>query len=157
MRLLFNSHAPALDYGHLSIGKVQTHSPATNRPHINFSQPSSRDALCDKSIGNVFSKVKRNKSSSAADQGRIPDGGRLLSQRKLLLNRSNPNLWDCGERGGEWWEERRRSGSQPSLLPPRASPAAPLSPARRRGRSHRSTTWCCGTFIKQLNKAHHFD
>ncbi|XP_072936570.1 rho guanine nucleotide exchange factor 7-like isoform X1 [Epargyreus clarus] len=146
----------SVDCGHFSLGKVQNHALATNISHHNYTKlpvvrrgDSPEYAGCGRS-----SKVKRNKSSSAADAYayRSPETRRLLSERKFQLNRSNPNLWE-GSEGRRAAEARaRRSGSQPSLAPRRPAPApAPPAPAAR------SSTWCCGTFIKHLTKSHHFD
>ncbi|CAG9566919.1 unnamed protein product [Danaus chrysippus] len=139
----------SVDYGHYNFGKVQYHAPATNMPltHTKLSVTSDRST-----------KVKRNKSSADAYMYRTPDR-RLVTDRKYNLNRSNPNLWDCAERrrtnliGGN----ERRSGSQPSLVPLRATTSPhPIQPSQP-PRSARSSTWCCGTFVKQLTKSHHFD
>ncbi|CAH2104636.1 unnamed protein product [Euphydryas editha] len=107
----------SVDCGHLYLGKVQYHAPA-NVPH-----PSPGTA--------ERARVRRNKSSSAAD------ARRLLDRRPL--NRSDPDL--------------RPSGRSTRRAPPAAGPAppAPRAPAAR------SSTWCCGTFVKQLTKSHHFD
>ncbi|KAJ2953623.1 hypothetical protein O0L34_g1227 [Tuta absoluta] len=155
----------SVDYGHFPLGKVQYHAPATNIPNYNYTRlPVQRSDTPDYTGCSKASKVKRNKSSSAADVYRAPETRRLLSERKFQLNRSNPNLWDCGGAGGE--ERRgllasearsRRSGSHPSLAAPAPAPALlraplPLSPPPRR--SARSTTWCCGNFVKQITKSH---
>ncbi|CAH0603149.1 unnamed protein product [Chrysodeixis includens] len=152
----------SVDCGHLSLGKVQYHAPATNIPHYNYTKlptvqrsNTPEYASCSKST-----KVKRNKSSSAADAYLWggPDTRRLVSERKLDMNRSNPNL-------REWSDERRqrlacgrerRSGSHPSLAPPLRAVLSVPSPSTA-SRSARSSTWCCGTFVKQLTKSHHFD
>lgn len=152
-----------MDCGHLSLGKVQYHAPATNIPHYNYTKlpviqrsDTPERAGCSKST-----KVKRNKSSSAADAYlyRSPDTRRLLSERKFQMNRSNPNLWECNEDRKQklncGWE--RRSGSHPSLVPLRVPLGAPAPAAPAPARSARSSTWCCGTFVKQLQKSHHFD
>lgn len=146
-----------MDCGHLSLGKVQYHAPASNLPHYNYIKLAAvqRSETPDY-IGctsSKSSKVKRNKSSSAADAYlyRGPENRRLLSERKFQMNRSNPNLWECSEeRRPKWSGYERRSGSHPSLAPAliRAPQPAPVP------RSVRSTTWCCGTFVKQLTKSH---
>lgn len=159
--------APAVDCGHLALGKVQSYAPATNRLQYNCTKSpiSQRNAVSDSrdsANAKLLSKVKRNKSSSAADaQCRTPER-RLLSERKFQLNRSNPNLWACSDvrrsavgAAGAWHE--RRGGSQPSLAPATAYAPAPALASPTASRSARSSTWCCGTFIKQLNKSHHFD
>lgn len=161
--------APAVDYGHLSFGKVQYHAPATNISHYNYTKipivrsesPEYTTTGCSKS-----SKVKRNKSSSAADAylyRPVPETKRLLSDRKCQLNRSNPNLWESSQESRPRWSwGRGRSGSHPSLAPaprPCALVTPPtLTPIRSPpARSARSSTWCCGSFVKQLTKSHHFD
>lgn len=155
-----------MDCGHLSLGKVQYHAPATNILHYNSTKlPIVQRCETPDYVGcNSSSKVKRNKSSSAADAYlyRGPETRRLLSERKFQMNRSNPNLWECSEeRRQKLCEGReRRSGSHPSLagaLRAGAAPAPAPLPAPRAARSARSSTWCCGTFVKQLTKSHHFD
>lgn len=156
MRLPFI--APAVDCGHYSLGKVQFHAPATNIPHYNYTKLSQRSATPD--LSRKTTKVKRNKSSSAADAYLYcPESRKLLSERKFQLNRSNPNLLDCSDRrrvnilsGNE-----RRSGSQPSLLTHLRAVVTPVPAPAPTPRSTRSSTWCCGTFVKQLTKSHHFD
>lgn len=146
-----------MDCGHLSLGKVQYHAPASNYPQYNYTKLATvqRSETPDY-IGctsSKSSKVKRNKSSSAADAYlyRGPETRRLLSERKFQMNRSNPNLWECSEeRRPKWNGSERRSGSHPSLAPAqmRAHLPAPVP------RSARSTTWCCGSFVKQITKSH---
>ncbi|XP_060803046.1 rho guanine nucleotide exchange factor 7 isoform X1 [Amyelois transitella] len=149
----------SVDCGHFSVGKVQYHAPATNKLHYNYTKLPivQRSETPEQQGCSRSSKIKRNKSSSAADAYlyRGPETRRLLSERKFHLNRSNPNLWECSEErkpklicGRE-----RRSGSHPSLAPLRVQPAPAPAPSR----SARSSTWCCGTFVKQLTKSHHFD
>lgn len=149
-----------MDCGHFSLGKVQYH--ATNIPHYNYTklpivQRSNTDYL---GCASNQSKVKRNKSSSAADTHlyRSPETRRLLLERKFDLNRSNPNLWDCSDERRQLCGRERRSGSHPSLAPLRGARAvvSPV-PAPAPVRSARSSTWCCGSFVKQLTKSHHFD
>ncbi|XP_069357509.1 uncharacterized protein RtGEF isoform X2 [Maniola hyperantus] len=148
----------SVDCGHFSLGKVQYHAPATNIPHFNYSKLPvvQRSETPELSARSKTTKVKRNKSSSAADTYlfRVPEARKLLSERKFQLNRSNPNLWDCSERRRANWMGgyERRSGSQPSLAPLRATVSPAPAP-----RSARSSTWCCGSFVKQLTKSHHFD
>lgn len=151
-----------MDCGHLSLGKVQYHAPATNIPHYNYTKLPTvqRSNTPDYSVCNKMTKVKRNKSSSAADSYvyRGPDTRRLLSERKFDMNRSNPNLWECSEERRQklMCGRERRSGSHPSLAAPlRAVLSVPSPPAT--SRSARSSTWCCGTFVKHLTKSHHFD
>ncbi|VVD04767.1 unnamed protein product [Leptidea sinapis] len=126
--------------GHFSFGKVPHLARATNSPHRYTNRAADT------------TKVKRNKSSSAADYlYRPPEARRLLSERKFQLNRSNPNLGECSEDGSYKLRHghERRSGSHPSL--------SLTSPAGGPARSARSSTWCCGSFVKQLTKSHHFD
>ncbi|CAH0725802.1 unnamed protein product, partial [Brenthis ino] len=148
----------SVDCGHYTLGKVQYHAPSTNIPHFNYTKIGQRSGTPDLSRKTTTNKVKRNKSSSAADAYLYcHESRKLLSERKFQLNRSNPNLWDCSERrrvnilsGNE-----RRSGSQPSLVTPLRAVVTPApAPVPR---SARSSTWCCGTFVKQLTKSHHFD
>lgn len=130
----------SVDCGHLSLGKVQYHAPATNIDQFNYTKmsPVQRSKTPDRPEYTKPTKVKRNKSSSAADAYlyRGPEARRLLlCDRKYDMNRSNPNL-------RQHWDERPSvpaCGSQPSLAAPRSS------------------TWCCGTFVKHLTKSHHFD
>ncbi|KAI8427862.1 hypothetical protein MSG28_002232, partial [Choristoneura fumiferana] len=145
----------SVDCGHLSLGKVQYHAPATNILHYNSTKlPIVQRCETPDYVGcNSSSRVKRNKSSSAADAYlyRGPETRRLLSERKFQMNRSNPNLWECSEeRRQKLCEGReRRSGSHPSLagaLRAGAAPAPAPLPAPRAARSARSSTWCCGTF-----------
>ncbi|XP_026487629.1 rho guanine nucleotide exchange factor 7 isoform X1 [Vanessa tameamea] len=148
----------SVDCGHFSLGKVQYHAPATNIPHFNHTKLPAlqRCGTPDLTGRTGASRVKRNKSSSAADAYlyRAPEARKLISERKFQLNRSNPNLWDCSERRRTLaGAHERRSGSQPSLAPRPAPPAAP----RPAPPAARSSTWCCGTFVKQLTKSHHFD
>lgn len=150
-----------MDCGHLSLGKVQYHAPATNIPHYNYTKlPTVQRTNTPEYSGcSKTTKVKRNKSSSAADAYlyRGPETRRLLSDRKFDMNRSNPNLWECSEERRQklMCGRERRSGSQPSLVPLRVVLTAAAPP--RAPRSARSSTWCCGTFVKQLTKSHHFD
>lgn len=146
-----------MDCGHLSLGKVQYHAPASNFPHYNYTKLATvqRSETPDYTgcTSSKSSKVKRNKSSSAADAYlyRGPETRRLLSERKFQLNRSNPNLWEYSEeRRPKWSGCERRSGSHPSLAPVQIRAPPPASASR----SARSTTWCCGTFVKQLTKSH---
>lgn len=147
-----------MDSGHLSLGKVQYHAPATNISHYNYTKmPIVRSQTPDYTGCSKSSKVKRNKSSAADTYlYRAPETRRLLSERKFQLNRSNPNLWECSEEPRQKWGSgrERRSGSHPSLAPPLRGPLPAPMPAPR---AARSTTWCCGTFVKQLTKSHHFD
>ncbi|XP_046961973.1 rho guanine nucleotide exchange factor 7 [Vanessa cardui] len=148
----------SVDCGHFSLGKVQYHAPATNIPHFNHTKLPAlqRSGTPDPTGRAGASRVKRNKSSSAADTYlyRAPEGRKLIADRKFQLNRSNPNLWDCSERRRTLaGAHERRSGSQPSLAPRAAPPAAP----RPAPPAARSSTWCCGSFVKQLTKSHHFD
>lgn len=151
-----------MDCGHLALGKVQYHAPATNIPHFNYTKLPivQRSETPERSGCSKSTKVKRNKSSSAADAYlfRGPDTRRLLSERKFQMNRSNPNLWECAEdrRPKLNCGRDRRSGSHPSLAL-RLPLLAPAPPAPATPRSTRSSTWCCGTFVKQLQKSHHFD
>lgn len=157
-----------MDCGHFSLGKVQYHTPATNISQYNYSKiPIVQRSATPEYVGcNKVSKVKRNKSSSAADTQiyRGPETRRLLSDRRLEMNRSNPNLWEYSKEHGPkvMCGRERRSGSQPSLtvplrvaLPTISSSPAPHAPPT--ARSARSSTWCCGSFVKQLTKSHHFD
>ncbi|XP_061729373.1 rho guanine nucleotide exchange factor 7-like isoform X2 [Cydia pomonella] len=158
----------SVDCGHLSLGKVQYHAPASNIFHYNYTKlPIVQRSDTPDYVGcSKSSKVKRNKSSAADTYlYRGPETRRLLSERKFQMNRSNPNLWECSEeRRQKLCEGReRRSGSHPSLaaalraVAPASAPApAPLG-APRAARSARSSTWCCGSFVKQLTKSHHFD
>ncbi|XP_038207785.1 rho guanine nucleotide exchange factor 7-like isoform X2 [Zerene cesonia] len=144
----------SVDCGHFSLGKVQYHAHATNKPHSYTKTPVApgpRSATPEYAGRSKASKVKRNKSSSAADACLYrADTRRLLAERKFHLNRSNPSLGEYAEeRGHRLRAGERRSGSHPSLAPLRHPPA----PAP----SARSSTWCCGTFVKQLTKSHHFD
>ncbi|XP_048482952.1 rho guanine nucleotide exchange factor 7 isoform X2 [Plutella xylostella] len=148
----------SVDYAHLAPGKVHSLAPVATNRYFNCAKPDGRRAD-DAAAAARLARVKRNKSSSAADVAWGGAGGgaggagqgRLLAQRRLQLNRSNPTLWECGT-GGGGAGGAVRWGSQPSLAPPRAPPAPPAAPPR----SARSSTWCCASFIKQLNK-HHFD
>ncbi|XP_045521532.1 rho guanine nucleotide exchange factor 7 isoform X3 [Pieris brassicae] len=136
----------SVECGHFPLGKVQYHA-HTNKPHYKLSVGRSGTP---EYTGRKGTKVKRNKSSSAADGY----GGetRWLLDRRLEMNRSNPNLW---ESSGDWDRLRAaRSGSHPSLARPHVPPPRPLSAPRS---SARSSTWCCGNFVKQLTKSHHFD
>ncbi|XP_075992283.1 rho-type guanine nucleotide exchange factor isoform X3 [Anticarsia gemmatalis] len=152
----------SVDCGHLSLGKVQYHAPATNIPHYNYTKLPTvqRSNTPDYSVCNKTTKVKRNKSSSAADSYvyRGPDTRRLLSDRKFDMNRSNPNLWECSEERRQklLCGRERRSGSHPSLAAPLRAVLSVPSPSTA-SRSARSSTWCCGTFVKHLTKSHHFD
>lgn len=152
----------SVDCGHLSLGKVQYHAPATNIPHYNYTKlPTVQRSNTPEYSGcSKTTKVKRNKSSSAADAYlyRGPDTRRLLSDRKFDMNRSNPNLWECSEERRQKLicGRERRSGSHPSLAAPLRAVLTVPSPSTA-SRSARSSTWCCGTFVKQLTKSHHFD
>ncbi|CAH1644935.1 unnamed protein product [Spodoptera littoralis] len=152
----------SVDCGHLSLGKVQYHAPATNIPHYNYTKlPTVQRSNTPEYSGcSKTTKVKRNKSSSAADAYlyRGPDTRRLLSDRKFDMNRSNPNLWECSEERRQKLicGRERRSGSHPSLAAPLRAVLTVPSPSTT-SRSARSSTWCCGTFVKQLTKSHHFD
>ncbi|CAK1603155.1 unnamed protein product [Parnassius mnemosyne] len=154
----------SVDCGHFSLGKVQYHALATNSPNRNNTKlPFMLRSETPDYVGcNRSTKVKRNKSSSAADAYlyRAPESRWLLSDRRLQMNRSNPNLWECSEerdRRRRLHESReRRSGSHPSLAAPLHSVAPAPVPAPA-ARSTRSSTWCCGNFVKQLTKSHHFD
>lgn len=154
-----------MDCGHFSIGKVhQYHATATNIPHYNYTKlPIVQRSNTPDYLGCASSKslkVKRNKSSSAADACRGVETRRLLAERHLDVNRSNPMLWSASEeqRRQRLAGRERRSGSHPSLSAPLLRPALPCSPAPSApARSARSSTWCCGSFVKQLTKSHHFD
>lgn len=151
-----------MDCAHFSVGKVQYHATATNIPHYNYTKlPIVRCNTPDYlgCAATNSSKVKRNKSSSAADVCRGAETRRLLAERTLDMNRSNPTLWPGSEErrqrlaGGR----ERRSGSHPSLAAPLLRPVTAFAPAPAPARSARSSTWCCGSFVKQLTKSHHFD
>ncbi|CAH2066715.1 unnamed protein product, partial [Iphiclides podalirius] len=129
----------SVDCGHFSLGKVQYHAPATNSPHRNYAK---QRAETPERTGCTNTKVKRNKSSSAADAYlyRAPEARRLLADRKFQMNRSNPNLWECTERDRSQRlhnGRERRSGSHPSLAAPLRShaPAPPRPRPRPRARS----------------------
>lgn len=170
----------AVDLAHLSCGNVQSHAHITNKSHANSNSPhiSEFDVCYNLKPLNVKlncglgSKVRRNHSALPADYKtcahKVPDTKKLLTERKFKLNRSNPSIAELGRCSSD--SPLRRSAPVLDINPRRVSSpllgggglgcrggrGAVLLPARAPSLPMASA-WCCGSFVKQLRKTHHFD
>lgn len=163
-KYIFNA---AVEPFHPPSGNVQTHPHTTNHFHSN-----NEFDICNHLKPLNIKKCK----VYPGDQHRVPEPVKLLSSRKMKpVNRSNPSLADdftTPTLGRSSSPLRRsaplldvsmsrrasspllgalgdfyacRNGRGAVLLPIRA-PSLPLA-----------SKWCCGSFVKQLRKTHHFD
>lgn len=172
--------SPAVDLGRLSYGNVQTHAHTTNKSHPNTNnkhhQHMSEFDVCynlkplHTKGGN---KIKRNNTvvtpiDCVGGSRRVPESKKLLTERKMKLNRSNPSIITAELGRCDSSSPLRRSAPLLDISPSRCASSPLLGSGSRSGRGAvllparapslpLASAWCCGSFVKQLRKTHHFD